>query len=216
MKVQYGLDKIEFISKEPFDSVFAEIDSLRPISTKAGRVEVLKIKKSSQEYKDGFKAIIRLTKFTPKIFDILKSAEKYLGKIRMVEIYKDTLQKNEAEAISGADHLIDTTYLRYQSSESFTYDRRHAHTMVKHKNPTTDTLYKSYCKIKKGGIGNSRMLYLGEKNVFQLVIYARYSKKSGKPVIRQEFRLYWRNVQLFLGKIKENNSILDGLKKIQS
>ena len=230
-EIRYGVDKIEFISKQTAHNVEADIHSIRPIKREYGSVKVFKIKnnKNSRElYKQGYRARIILHNITSELLDFLQPVKEIIGRPHSIEIFQDIVCRTNQEAIRLADYQIYHGYMRYKHGtvDSHIYNRNRIRTYTKGKPPENILTEEEYVdwlwnlrnsqkwllNRKKNIIGD-RTLYLGNKeDHFQFVIYARLSKIDKRPVVHSEFRLSGKKQMQALGILDRENGYLFTIK----
>ena len=226
--VRYGLDKVEFVTKRPFNDVKESLSSLRPLSSNVGAFKIKEITKDKNDsishknieaYGKGYRTIIFFTNISFDLFELLKGKEAILGKPWMVELFQDIVCPTNEEAVRLSNKKINDSYLCNQDLYNHVYDSRDLTSYVSEP-PKFNTekkyddwlwcMYKRQNKPKPEIIGN-RTLYLG-KGDFRYVIYARLSKTDGKPVVHSEFRFRGLNLLRKLNIRKKGTSYIETLK----
>lgn len=227
--MNYGIDKVEFVSKKTVDWYNDKLKALEKTKKILSSIKVRKISNfpekesflDSKAFAKGYKSKIIVSKISNSTFKILSEYQVNFGTIWLIEIFRDIECENEENAKKITISVINKMYLNYQNATHHLYDRNFPETHTKKKIYSTtedeynDKLYPYYYKQSKKKSISDLTLYLGS-NDFIHATYARKSKSTSAPVIHQEFRLMGRNISRLAGIKKGNSHYLGSLKNLQS
>jgi hypothetical protein len=129
----------------------------------------------------GYNSRIDVAQPDANFFSELARCGELNARLTYIEIAEDEVCENEEEAIQKFHDIQDKIYLNNGAGFQLRF----------------------LAPEIKNGFFYDKTTYIGRYRSFQIVIYLRYSKVDGKPVLRKEFRI-WGNA-----KIKSKLKIAD-------
>ena len=219
LDVQYGLDKVEIVSKVPANILHERFAALGPTNSLIQRKPKILLlseeneKKNNKRYKygealqKGYHSIFRVVHPSESFIEFLIQNKNLFGKTFLIwhlEIFKDLIVDSVKDALLLHEYYVQTTYRGQQRKGKISENLR--------------DLYEDYVRLKKSEdwipdgpylrwfrqpdfsvyeqkrVFSTKTLYLGDGDA-RFVIYARHSKtslpKEKKPCVHMEWRIQW-------------------------